>query len=70
MTITYVVIGIVGFVLLYGIGTYNKLVRLRQHVSESWSTIDTELKRRYDLFRTLWKRSRGTHRTSARRCKR
>jgi LemA protein len=29
---------------------YNGLVRLRNHVRESWSDIDTELKRRYDLI--------------------
>jgi LemA protein len=59
MTVAYVVVGIIGFVLLYGIGTYNKLVRLRQHVSESWSTIDTELKRRYDLIPNLVETVKG-----------
>jgi len=59
MITVYVVIGVVGFVLLYGIGTYNKLVRLRQHVSESWSTIDTELRRRYDLIPNLVETVKG-----------
>jgi len=43
MIAMYVVIGIIGLVLAYLIGTYNGLVRLRQHVRESWSDIDTEL---------------------------
>lgn len=33
--------------------TYNDLVRLRQQVDESWSGIDTELRRRYDLVPNL-----------------
>jgi LemA protein len=55
----YIVVGVVGFLLLYGVGTYNKLVRLRQHVRESWSAIDTELKRRYDLIPNLVETVKG-----------
>lgn len=32
---------------------YNGLVSLRNHIRESWSNIDTELKRRYDLIPNL-----------------
>ncbi|MBI4533382.1 MAG: LemA family protein [Candidatus Melainabacteria bacterium] len=32
---------------------YNNLVRLRQNVRESWSAIETELRRRYDLIPNL-----------------
>ncbi len=39
--------------LLWLIGTYNGLVRLRNHCRESWSGIDNELKRRYDLIPRL-----------------
>ncbi|MGB2983806.1 MAG: LemA family protein [Candidatus Bipolaricaulia bacterium] len=46
----FVVLGAVALVLLFSIGTYNALIRLRQRVRESWSAIDTELKRRYDLI--------------------
>ncbi len=56
---TYIVAGIIGLVLIYVIGTYNALVRLRQHVRESWSDIDTELKRRYDLIPNLVKTVKG-----------
>ena len=55
----YIVVGVAAFVLLYGVGTYNKLVRLRQHVRESWSAIDTELKRRYDLIPNLVETVKG-----------
>ncbi|MBT3198835.1 MAG: LemA family protein [Phycisphaerales bacterium] len=37
----------------WAIATYNILVRLRQHCRESWSGIDTELRRRYDLIPNL-----------------
>jgi len=50
MIVLYVVLGVIALGLLFGVGTYNTLVRLRQHVRESWSAIDTELKRRYDLI--------------------
>ena len=32
---------------------YNALVGLRNHIAESWSNVDTELKRRYDLIPNL-----------------
>ncbi len=41
------------------IGTYNGLVRLRQHVLESWSGIDTELQRRYNLTPNLVETVKG-----------
>ncbi len=53
MTPVYVIGGVILVVAIYIIGTYNVLVRLRQHCRESWSGIDTELKRRYDLIPNL-----------------
>ena len=55
----YVVLGIVALVLIWAVGTYNVLVRLRQHCRESWSGIDTELRRRYDLIPNLVETVRG-----------
>ena len=47
-------IGVIVFLLLLWFwGTYNGLVRLRQHVRESWADIDVQLKRRYDLIPNL-----------------
>lgn len=46
-----VAIGVV--LLIWFLGTYNGLVRLRNYVRESWAQIDTELKRRYDLIPNL-----------------
>lgn len=47
-----VLIVLVGVVVI-PIAMYNRLVRLRNQCRESWSGIDTELKRRYDLIPNL-----------------
>ena len=39
--------------LIWLIATYNRFARLRQHIRESWSGIDVELKRRYELIPNL-----------------
>jgi len=49
----YILIGVAAVLLLWFFGTYNGLVRLRQHVRESWHNIDVQLKRRYDLIPNL-----------------
>jgi LemA protein len=46
-------------VVLVFVGMYNSLVSGRNHVKESWSGIDTELKRRYDLIPNLVETVRG-----------
>lgn len=52
-----IVLAVVGGTLLVAliwlIATYNRFVRLRQHITESWSDIDVELKRRHDLIPNL-----------------
>ncbi|MBK6902056.1 MAG: LemA family protein [Saprospirales bacterium] len=40
-------------ILLYGVMLYNRGVRLRNQVDESWSGISVQLKRRYDLIPNL-----------------
>lgn len=58
-----VVVGVVGFVVLlvlvWFIATFNRFMRLRQHIKESWADIDTELKRRYDLVPNLVETVKG-----------
>jgi len=48
-----------GLLLLWAMLIYNRLVRLRQHVRESWSDIDVQLKRRHDLIPNLVATVRG-----------
>ena len=52
-------LGILAAILAWVALTYNSLVRIRQHVRESWSGIDTELKRRYDLIPNLVETVKG-----------
>jgi len=59
----FIVLIVIGAVLLvpiiWLIATYNRFVGLRQHIKESWSDIDVELKRRYDLVPNLVETVKG-----------
>ncbi len=46
-------------VLLWGVFSYNRLVRLRVRAEESWRDIDTQLKRRWDLIPNLVETVKG-----------
>lgn len=59
MTGVYVLLGLIAVVLIWVAVTYNTLVRLKQHCRESWSGIDTELRRRYDLIPNLVETVKG-----------
>ena len=59
-TIVLIVIGVVVvLLLLWVIGAYNGLVRLRQLVRKSWADIDVQLKRRHDLIPNLVETVKG-----------
>jgi LemA protein len=53
MTGLYILIGILVILVIFIIGSYNSLVQLRQRVQNSWSQVDVQLKRRYDLIPNL-----------------
>jgi len=61
MNISLHIYGIIGlvFVLLYFIGVFNSLVAKRAQTQEAWSTVDTQLKRRYDLIPNLIETVKG-----------
>jgi len=65
----WIVLGIIVLLLFFFIAIYNGLVGLRNQVKNAWAQIDVQLKRRYDLIPTWWKRSRATPSTSARSLK-
>ena len=46
-------------VVLWAVGAYNGLVKLRNLVQEAWHQIDTELQRRHDLIPTLVETVKG-----------
>ena len=55
----WVIIGVVALLLLYGVFTYNRLVRLRVRTDNAWSQIDVQLRRRYDLIPNLVEAVKG-----------
>ena len=59
MTGILVLLAIVAVVAIWLVGIYNGLVRLRNAVKNSWSQIDVQLKRRYDLIPNLVETVKG-----------
>jgi LemA protein len=59
MDATWIVLGIILLLVIWFIALYNALIRTRNTVDESWSDIDTELKRRYDLIPNLIETVKG-----------
>lgn len=56
---------VAGLLVLWLIVLYNSLVALKNHVDESWSDIDVQLKRRYDLIPNLVEAVKGYMRHEA-----
>ena len=63
LIITLAVVVVLAFILM---AIYNKLIRLRNTVKSSWSDIDVQLKKRYDLVPNLVETVKGyaTHERS------
>jgi LemA protein len=59
MTALYVVLGVAVFLLLCLVVMYNRFVRQRTLVDESWGGIDVELTRRHELIPNLVKTVQG-----------
>ena len=54
-----VILAIFLAVIFAGIAIYNKLIRLKNTVKSSWSDIDVQLKKRYDLVPNLVETVKG-----------
>jgi LemA protein len=50
---------IVALLVLWGVGIFNKLVRMRNEVKNAWAQIDVQLRRRYDLIPNLVEAVKG-----------
>ncbi|MEW6584352.1 MAG: LemA family protein [Nitrospirota bacterium] len=59
MIAVLVILGIFVAFVAYAIALYNKLIRLRNTVRSSWSDIDVQLKKRYDLVPNLVETVKG-----------
>ncbi len=57
--LVWILLGVVVLIVLYVVLTYNGLVRLRNRVKNSWSQIDVQLRRRYDLIPNLVETVKG-----------
>ncbi len=59
MFILWIVLGIVALVIVFAVGVYNGLIKLRNQVKDAWSGIDVQLKRRYNLIPNLVETVKG-----------
>ena len=55
----WIAVGVVGLLILWLIFTYNKMRVLTNRIDNSWSQIDVQLKRRYDLIPNLVETVKG-----------
>lgn len=65
MNLTYIILGLLAIILLWLVYLYNHVIALKNHVDESWSDIDVQLKRRYDLIPNLLESVKGYMRHEA-----
>jgi LemA protein len=59
LTTLIIIAAILILLILFVIGVYNVLVRLRNQVDNAWSQIDVQLKRRHDLIPNLVETAKG-----------
>ena len=59
MIALFVLLGLLGLLAVFLIGSYNKLVLLRNRFKNAFAQIDVQLKRRYDLIPNLVETAKG-----------
>src|SRR5258706_10694863 len=55
----WIFLAIVGILVFWVIGMYNRLIQLRNRIENAWSQIDVQLKRRVDLIPNLVETVKG-----------
>jgi LemA protein len=55
----WIILVVILVIVVWPIGVYNGLIRLRNRVKEAWSDIEVQLKRRYDLIPNLVETVKG-----------
>ncbi|MBT4511602.1 MAG: LemA family protein, partial [Chloroflexi bacterium] len=55
----FIIIGVVVLLAIYFIVLYNRLVRMRNDMSNAWAQIEVQLKRRHDLIPNLVETVKG-----------
>jgi len=59
MIAVYIIIGVVVFLIIYFAILYNRLIRMRNEMSNAWAQIEVQLKRRHDLIPNLVETVKG-----------
>lgn len=59
MALTKIILIIIAVIVLWIIGTFNRLITLRNRLKEAWADIEVQLKRRYDLIPNLVETVKG-----------
>ena len=59
MIVLLIVLALIAILVIWGVVTFNSVVRLRNRVDNAWSQIDVQLKRRYDLIPNLVETVKG-----------
>jgi len=59
MAVLIIIVVILALLVIFVIGIYNALIRLRNQVDNAWSQIDVQLKRRHDLIPNLIETAKG-----------
>ncbi|HEX2240005.1 MAG TPA: LemA family protein [Actinomycetota bacterium] len=57
--LAWIVLGVVVLLILWLVGSYNRLVKLRNRIDAAWSQIEVQLRRRWDLIPNLVETVKG-----------
>ena len=58
-TALLIILAVIAIIIIWLIGVYNGLIRLKNRTKEAWSDIDVQLKRRYNLIPNLVEAVKG-----------